>query len=102
MSRPAPASSPSMQTPSPRAHVKRSFSTAALFIAAFFIAALLPSAPRLGAQQPRAELILVNGRVLTVDASDRVAQAVAVAGGRIVAVGSTADVERVAAPNARR
>ena len=56
----------------------------------------------LGAQQPRADLILVNGRVLTVDASDRIAQAVAIAGNRIVAVGSTADVERVAAPNARR
>jgi predicted amidohydrolase YtcJ len=56
----------------------------------------------LGAQQPRADLILVNGRVLTVDASDRIAQAVAIAGSRIVAVGSTAEVERVAAPNARR
>jgi len=56
----------------------------------------------LGAQQPRADLILVNGRVLTIDASDGIAQAVAIAGNRIVAVGSTADVERVAAPNARR
>ena len=54
------------------------------------------------AQQPRADLILVNGRVLTVDANDRVAQAVAVAGNRIVGVGTTAEVERVAAPNARR
>ena len=55
-----------------------------------------------GAQQPRADLILVNGRVLTVDATDRIAQAVAVAGSRIVAVGTTAEVERLAAPNARR
>lgn len=52
--------------------------------------------------QARADLILVNGRVLTVDADDRIAQAVAIAGSRIVAVGTTAEVERVAAPNARR
>jgi predicted amidohydrolase YtcJ len=54
------------------------------------------------AQQPRADLILTNGRVLTVDAGDRVAQAVAIAGNRIIAVGTNAEVARVAAPNARR
>jgi len=56
----------------------------------------------LGGQQPRATLILVNGRVLTVDSADRVAQAVGIAGNRIVSVGTTAEVERAAAPNARR
>ena len=66
------------------------------------IVAVVALAHRAGAQQPRADLILVNGRVLTVDASDRIAQAVAVAGSRIVAVGTTAEVERLAAPNARR
>ncbi len=65
------------------------------------LAAALTALP-LGAQQPRADLILVNGRVLTVDSADRVVQAVGIAGNRIVAVGSTADVERAAAPNARR
>ena len=54
------------------------------------------------AQQPRADLLLVNGRVLTVDADDRVAEAIGVAGNRIVAVGSTAEVARLAEPNARR
>ena len=58
--------------------------------------------PRAGAQQPRADVILVNGRVLTVDANDRIAQAVAITGNRITAVGSTADVERTAGPNTRR
>lgn len=67
-----------------------------------FVAAFVAIAGRAGAQQPRADLVLVNGRVLTVDSSDRVAQAVAISGNRIVAVGTTADVERVAAPNARR
>ena len=66
------------------------------------LAALAACSTVLGAQQPRADLILVNGRVLTVDANDRVAQAVAIAGNRIVAVGTTADVERAASPNARR
>ncbi|HEX6051593.1 MAG TPA: amidohydrolase [Gemmatimonadaceae bacterium] len=54
------------------------------------------------AQQVRADLVLVNGRVLTVDSTDRIAQAVGIAGDRIVAVGTTAEVERAAAPNARR
>ena len=41
------------------------------------------------AQAPApADLVLVNGTVLTVDATDSVAQAVAIAGGKIVAVGS--------------
>src|SRR5215207_832120 len=66
------------------------------------IAALIAFVLPLGAQQPRADLILVNGRVLTVDANDRIAQAVAIAGNRIVAVGTTAEVERAAAPDARR
>ena len=35
-----------------------------------------------------ADLVLINGRVLTVDSNDTVAEAVAVAGGTIVAVGS--------------
>jgi len=60
------------------------------------------AAPAAAPTQPRADLILVNGRVLTVDASDRVAQAVALAGNKIIAVGTNAEVQRVAAPNARR
>jgi len=54
------------------------------------------------AAQTRADLLLVNGRVLTVDSTDRVAQAVGIAGNRIIVVGTTAEVERAAAPNARR
>ena len=66
------------------------------------VAALTACSSALAAQQPRADLILVNGRVLTVDANDRVAQAIGISGNRIVAVGTTADVEGAAAPNARR
>jgi len=38
--------------------------------------------------QTAADLVLLNGKVLTVDASDAIAQAVAIAGGKIIAVGS--------------
>jgi predicted amidohydrolase YtcJ len=69
-------------------------------ILAAYVAIAAPSGT--AAQQPRADLVLVNGRILTVDANDRIAQAVGVAGNRIVAVGTTAEVERMAAPNARR
>jgi predicted amidohydrolase YtcJ len=52
--------------------------------------------------QGAADLVLVNGKVITVDSLDRVAQAVAIAGGKIVAVGSNAEVERHAGPATRR
>src|SRR5437868_911434 len=65
-----------------------------------FVLAL--GAVRAGAQQPRADMILVNGRVLTVDSIDRIAQAVAISGNRILAVGTTADVERLATTSTRR
>ncbi|HEV8348229.1 MAG TPA: amidohydrolase [Vicinamibacterales bacterium] len=49
------------------------------------------SMPR--AQAPAADLVLTNGRIITVNAADSIVQAVAIAGGRIVAVG-TNDVMR--------
>jgi predicted amidohydrolase YtcJ len=45
--------------------------------------------------------ILFNGRVLTMDASDRMAQAVAIDGDRIVAVGSNDEVKRLAGSRTR-
>ena len=42
----------------------------------------------------RADLVLMNGKILTVDANDSVAQAVAIAGGKIVAVGTSEAVKR--------
>lgn len=50
---------------------------------------------------PAADLVLHGGRVLVLDARGSVAQAVAVAGGRIVAVGTDADVSRLAGPGTR-
>jgi predicted amidohydrolase YtcJ len=48
------------------------------------------SLPPARTQGTPADLVLINGNVLTVDARDRVAQAVAITGDRIVAVGTSA------------
>ena len=53
------------------------------------VALLLLAATGTPQAQVPADLVLINGRVLTVDATDSVAQAVAIAGGRIVAVGTS-------------
>ncbi len=44
------------------------------------------------------ELAIVNGTVLTVDRTNRVSEAVAVHGGRIVAVGTSSEIERLRSP----
>jgi hypothetical protein len=51
------------------------------------------------AQPP--DLILIHGKILTVDAQDSVVEAVAIAKGKIVSVGSTADIQRQAGPATR-
>ncbi|MEP7309950.1 MAG: amidohydrolase [Acidobacteriota bacterium] len=56
----------------------------------------------LRAQQAAPDLILSNGKIITVDERFTIAQAVAVRGDRIVAVGTTQDLARLAGPNTRR
>ena len=53
-------------------------------------------------QQPAADLVLTNGKIITVDDRFSIAQAVAVRGDRIVAVGTTQEINRLAGPNTRR
>ena len=48
-----------------------------------------------------ADLILISGHVITVDGNNRIAEAVAIANGRILAVGSNAEVRALASPTAR-
>jgi predicted amidohydrolase YtcJ len=48
-----------------------------------------------------ADLILTNGKIITVDAAFTVAQALAIAGERILAVGSDAAMARVSGPTTR-
>jgi hypothetical protein len=50
------------------------------------------------AQQPFADRVLVNGNILTVDANDTVAEAVAIRDGRIIAVGKDEEIEAMAGP----
>jgi hypothetical protein len=51
---------------------------------------------------PPADTILTNGKIITVDSQFRIAQAVAVRGDRIVAVGTNQEINRLAGPNTRR
>ena len=56
-----------------------------------FLAAPLAIA---GGQAPAATLVLTNGRIVTVDSARPEAQAVAIAGDRIIAVGSSTEIQR--------
>src|ERR1700741_1175183 len=58
-------------------------------------AAQAPGAPA------AADLTLSNGKIVTVDERFTIAQAVAVKGDRIVAVGSTQEIAKLAGPNTR-
>lgn len=49
-----------------------------------------------------ADLVILNGRVLTMDPATPRAEALAISGGRILAVGSNADIAALAATGARR
>jgi len=60
------------------------------------------SAVFLKAQQPAPDLVLLNGKVITVDERFSIAQALAVSGDRVVSVGSNSDVARLAGSNTRR
>src|SRR5262245_52039350 len=50
------------------------------------------------AQAPTVDRILINGKVVTVDGQFRIAQALAITGTRIVAVGSNAEIEQRKGP----
>jgi predicted amidohydrolase YtcJ len=64
------------------------------------LALAVTAAPAVGqAQAP--DTILINGKVVTVDDQFTVAQALAIAGGRIVKVGNTAGIEALKGPATR-
>jgi predicted amidohydrolase YtcJ len=67
-----------------------------------FAATLLLLNPVLAVAEPeQADLILIHGQVLTVDAHDSVVQAIAVRHGVILKTGSDAEVKALAAPTAQ-
>ncbi len=54
------------------------------------------------AEDASADRILTGGRILTVDSEDRVVEALAIRKGRILATGTTAEIERLAGPATQR
>ncbi len=50
----------------------------------------------------QADTIILNGKLLTMDPDKPRAEAIALAGGRILAVGTTAEIEALAGPDTRR
>lgn len=64
-------------------------------------ARLAATAKRAGVQPAAADLVLLGGRITTVEASQPDVQALAARGGRIVAVGTDADVKPFIGPNTR-
>src|SRR5437762_7301561 len=53
-------------------------------------------------QQPVADVVLTNGKIITVDNKFTIAQAMAIRGDRFIAVGSNAEINKLAGPNTRR
>src|SRR5690242_8807076 len=51
--------------------------------------------------QGTADLLLINGKIITVDPHDTVAEASAIRNGKILATGTAAEMRKLAAPNAR-
>src|SRR5262245_15074403 len=89
-------------------HMIRSFSRATL-VALALAGAVSPlraqqpaSAQGSGAAGPAPDVIFSNGKIITVDERFTIAQAIAVRGDRIVAVGSDAEVLKLATPATRR
>ena len=65
-------------------------------------AAALAATISLGSAQQAADTILHNGKVLTVDANFSIAEAVAVRGTQILAVGTNDEIQRLAGPDTVR
>ena len=70
--------------------------------AMLLVLALAGGVAILPAQQPAPDVILSNGKIITVDERFSIAQAVAIRGDRIVAVGTDAEVAKLASPATRR
>ncbi len=67
-----------------------------LVLGGALLLAAVPACPAPAA--PAADLVLLNGRILTVDAADRVVEALAVRDGRIAALGTGAELRALIGP----
>src|SRR5262244_961167 len=79
--------------------MKRFTSSAAVASALFLMAA---AAWLVAAQQSPPEIVLSNGKIITVDERFSIAQAIAIKGDRIVAVGPNSEIVPLAGSNTRR
>lgn len=69
-----------------------------LFQTIAFIFSITTNLATASAEEPFADRVLVNGNILTVDADDSVVQALAIQGGKIMAVGADSDIEMLVGP----
>jgi hypothetical protein len=76
--------------------------TGRIFTLACAAALCLAASTALYSQQAAADLILTSGKIITVDEKFTIAQAVALKGDRIVAVGTNQDINRLAGAGTRR
>jgi predicted amidohydrolase YtcJ len=72
------------------------------WISTLLMAGLIAASIALQGQQAPPDVVLTNGKIITVDDRFSIAQAVAIRGGRIVAVGSTQQISGMAGPSTRR
>src|SRR4051812_33342036 len=70
-----------------------------LFIAHLCLSALVATAQNSAASP---DMILFNGKIITVDQNFSYAQAIAVTGAKIAAVGTNAAISKMAGPSTRR
>jgi hypothetical protein len=64
----------------------------------YLLASALIVAGATDAAAQAADTVLVNGKIITVDAPSSVRSALAIRGGRVAALGADADVRRLAGP----
>ena len=69
------------------------------WLGALALAAATVWAANAGAQNPGADVLLLNGKIVTVDDQFTLAEALAIKGERIVGVGRSADMEKLKGPN---
>lgn len=70
-------------------------------LSGLFLFALALSAPTFGDEPRKADVIIHNAKVITIDANDRITEAIAIAGDRILAVGTKAEINANAGPKTR-
>jgi predicted amidohydrolase YtcJ len=51
--------------------------------------------------QATADLVLIDGKIITVDPHDKISEAIAIRDGKILATGTTAEIRKLASANAR-